>query len=408
MVCKALLLPDCFAFDKGEEAILIFPNQFVANEIIALGEIPLMNVYNNFGTAILGDATTYPFAVQSITYGFLPAPQAMTVNRVIIAMATLLALYSFFRAFFGRFEATLVSMVSLFTPGFFWHFAQHLYQAALLMFACFLVVFVKHGRGEIGARAMTLLVFALGLVFILSVSINLVAIAIPFLLVASAFLGGERWKRALAGTAAGFIAAFVAGAPEILAFAENISDGYRLDVLYGKQYGFDGFRVLAGLIAQDFRIPNGHLDVSLYFSLAVLVTAPVGIWLLLAGPSSERRIGFMVALLGMAPVLVIAFLIAVPEVWWRIPLLRATDITRVWWFSNVFLCLAVARFIIAAVHRQLSRGAMAGALVGASLMVSIVAASGQGEWIKPFYWFGAGLFMVLMAWYAVAVGRGRK
>ena len=109
MVCKALLLPDCFAFDKGEEAILIFPNQFVANEIIALGEIPLMNVYNNFGTAILGDATTYPFAVQSITYGFLPAPQAMTVNRVIIAMATLLALYSFFRAFFGRFKATLVS-----------------------------------------------------------------------------------------------------------------------------------------------------------------------------------------------------------------------------------------------------------------------------------------------------------
>jgi len=182
LVYKALFLPDCLAFDRNDDAAHTFPGLFVAFEIIAQGEVPLMNVYNNFGTPILGDAFTYPFAIQSVTYAFMPAPLAMTVNRVIIAIATMLALYGFFRATFGRFEAILVSIVSFFTPGFFWHFAHHHYQAALLIFVCFLLVFVKYGRGEIGARAMTFLVFALGLVFILSVSINLVAIAIPFLL----------------------------------------------------------------------------------------------------------------------------------------------------------------------------------------------------------------------------------
>jgi hypothetical protein len=49
----------------------------------------------------------------------------MTINRFVIAFLTLFLWYLFFRTYFRKSIATLLSLFVFGTPGFLWHFAHH-------------------------------------------------------------------------------------------------------------------------------------------------------------------------------------------------------------------------------------------------------------------------------------------
>src|SRR4030043_2425252 len=85
ILAKVFIYPNCYSFDSHDEANHAFPGLHVAQVAIRAGELPTINFYNNFGAPLLGDALTYPFAVQAITYYFLDSHLAMTVNRFVIA-----------------------------------------------------------------------------------------------------------------------------------------------------------------------------------------------------------------------------------------------------------------------------------------------------------------------------------
>ena len=84
LILKTFFFPGCLAFDSSDEANSAFVNLFAAREIWAAGEIPFINLFQNFGSPILGDSLTFPFSIQSLFYIFLDAPVAMTVSRFVI------------------------------------------------------------------------------------------------------------------------------------------------------------------------------------------------------------------------------------------------------------------------------------------------------------------------------------
>ena len=100
LLVKVFLYDQCYLFDTNDDVNHTFVNLKAAQDILRQGALPSINLYNNFGTPLLGDALTFPFAIQSITYWFLPDHLAMTANRVVISFLTIIFLFLFSLCFF--------------------------------------------------------------------------------------------------------------------------------------------------------------------------------------------------------------------------------------------------------------------------------------------------------------------
>src|SRR5687768_12750289 len=120
ILVKVIIYPDCYSFDAHDEANHAFPGLHVAQEAIRAGELPTINFYNNFGVPLLGDALTYPLSLQATTYYFLDGPLAMTVNRFVIAVLTVVAAFGFFRIYLSVFPALVCAVLIYFNPVAFW------------------------------------------------------------------------------------------------------------------------------------------------------------------------------------------------------------------------------------------------------------------------------------------------
>ena len=120
IVVKVFYYPDCFAFDSNDDANHTFVNLKAAQDTLRQGALPNLNLYNNFGTPLLGDALTYPFAVQAITYWFLPGYEAMTVNRFVIVFLTALVVCAFLRRYMSLVAALIFTLTLIYlTPSHF-------------------------------------------------------------------------------------------------------------------------------------------------------------------------------------------------------------------------------------------------------------------------------------------------
>ena len=100
ILSKTLIYPQCFSYDNHDDANHAFPNLHVSRQAILAGELPTINFFNNFGSPILGDALTYPFAMHSLTYWFFESHIAMTINRIFFTSLTIYLGYVFYRKYF--------------------------------------------------------------------------------------------------------------------------------------------------------------------------------------------------------------------------------------------------------------------------------------------------------------------
>lgn len=414
VIAKVFTIPGCLAFDPNDDRNHTFVNLGVARETFLAGETPQINFYNNFGTPILGDALSYPFALQALTHYALPGPLAMTVNRSVLAFFTLVALYVFFRTYFGTAIATLLAASVFLTPGFLWHFAHHHYQAALLWTTLALLFLRYFGQKRLSARLLLGLLFLTETLLILGVSINVVVIALLFIIAASVFLAEERWRTALGLTIGSTISAIVATAPQTFSFFGAIARSQRLDASFIAGTAYEHYslpRVVLGLLTQ-VQAGGGHIEVALYLSLALFVSSFIGTWLLLQQQATRRR-GVFVLILGLTPLILVLILLSLPQLWARLPIIKAIDITRVWWFSSIFLGLAVGQFLTALLKGQLARRLAIAALtvsvfvtgglllwrLGCSYGLTGIGRCGPPDAIQPIYLGGMVLFTLLLAAY---------
>ncbi len=415
-VAKIFLVPHCLAFDPNDDRNHTFVNLGIAREIFLTGEVPQINFYNNFGTPILGDALSYPFALQALTHYLRVGPLAMTMNRAVLSFFTLAILCVFFRSYFSTAIATLLAAAVFFNPGFLWHFAHHHYQAALLWTTLALLLLRWFGQKKLSARPFLLSLFVVEVLLILGVSINVVAIALAFIVFASVFLGEERWRTALGLTVGSTISAIIATTPQTLSFLSAIARSERITASFTAGTAYEHYnlpRVILGLLTQ-VQAGGGHIEVALYLSLALLIGAVVGTWFLLRQPET-RRTGLLVIFLGLVPLGLVLGLLSLPSLWARLPLLKATDITRFWWFSSVFIALAVGSFLTALTQfklpRRLAIVALGLALIATGSLIlwrglcshgiSLGGRCGPPDAIAPIYLWGMISFTLLLFVYVI-------
>jgi len=339
-ILKVFIIPGCLGFDFIDEGNHTFVNLFAARSVMADGDWPLMNLFNNFGTPLIGDAITYPFAIQSIPYYFLSGPVAMTFNRFWIASTTIIVLTLYFKRYVSRPTASFLAVLVFVAPGFLWHFAHHHYQSFLL---CFVLVLLFQERfSDSGRLRHFALLFMALILLVLSTSINLVTISLPFLFMNMLVCSRFRFDRRIWLFLTAFACALLFYYPEILAFAKAIPRSARAVEGFGTVVGFrDLFLGVAGPVGDAVKF--GHdKAVHHFISLPVLMLAGWGIGCA-AKKFSEPYLVIRLVVLGMLPFVGVLFLMYNRELYWSIPLLKSTDITRFWWLSNIWLFLGMGK-----------------------------------------------------------------
>ena len=96
-IARVFVLTDCFAFEQNDEVVHTFLEMKLAWKMMREGSLPLMNLYNNFGTPMIGDPVIYPFALHSLPYLMFSSPVAATINRFLMISLTI-SLLTFFSA----------------------------------------------------------------------------------------------------------------------------------------------------------------------------------------------------------------------------------------------------------------------------------------------------------------------
>jgi len=345
LLMKVFLYDQCYSFDTNDDVNHTFVNLKAAQDILRQGALPDINLYNNFGTPLLGDALTFPFSLQSITYWFLPGPQAMTVNRAVISFLTIIFLFLFLRQFLSQLSALVCSLIVFFSPGQFWNLAHHHYQMSLLCL-CF-ILYVQTRNLSLDRMTYLLLLWIGYCVLFLSVSIQPVLLAIPFLLLFLPIKDG--FRTAKVPSVLNFMAllsAVIATWPHTAVFFKNIAGSTRAQWSpYSGILSTIREQLLALILPpgewMHYGI-NGHFSVVTYYSIAYLVFAAIGILSLTRKAQADTRLLRLIIMLGVIPA-VGGFLLQFYG--GRIPFIRSVDSTRIWWFSNVFLVLALGSLL---------------------------------------------------------------
>ncbi len=312
-ILKVLLIPDCMAFDTNDDANHTFVNLYVAQKILREGHLPLMNLFNNFGTPILGDAITYPFSIQSLTYWFLPFDAAMMVNRLWISMTTMFLLTMYFRTYMSRFSATVGSALVMFAPAFTWNLTHHHYQASVLFFVLILIL---QERLLQKGRPADYVLLCIGFVFLwLSVNLNIVLLMLPFFFLNHLFLTRGRVDVRMLIFALALLSGILVSGCDLAFLARSIFRSQRVTQF-------------VGVSSNEFT----------RFPVAVCFLAFLGAFALLF-QRSTRVLALRILTMGILPLLLVLWLTNDLSFYSRIPFLKSTDVTRIWWVSNVFLAL---------------------------------------------------------------------
>src|SRR3989344_5919266 len=364
ILAKVFLYPDCYSFDSHDEANHAFPGLHVAQSAIRAGELPTINFYNNFGAPLLGDALTYPFALQAVTYYFLDSHLAMTVNRFFIAALTVITAFGFFRIYLVAFPALICAVLIFFNPVAFWYPVHQYQMAAPFFFASFYLLNKLHSHKS---APYFFFLFILFCALVLSVSINHVVLMVPFLLVWSFCRNGFRVDRVSIAPVAALACAVVFSYPQTFEFARNFfasaraSEGVYDSILTTPRELFLGLIIPPGeWIAYNY---GAQLQVTTYLSMPVMLAVLSGAWLIRKKNTWKRTSLFFC---GILPTVIAIILYMNSVLRFNIPFVKSIDITRVFWFSIPFCYVYVGYFIAYARAGRLPRHTAAFLLIVSS------------------------------------------
>ena len=179
---KVFFFPDYYAFEANDEVAHTFTEINLVWKMLQQGQLPLINLFNNFGTPLLGDPVVNPFAVQALTYLFFSTYLAASINRfVMIALSvSLLTFYYHKYCSFSFLISSICAILVVMLPIFGWFSVNHPHQGVILYFVLVLIFQQRFAQNQ-NWPCLLLLYLAL-IIFVLSVGLNGLFFAIPFFL----------------------------------------------------------------------------------------------------------------------------------------------------------------------------------------------------------------------------------
>ena len=340
LIGKVFLFPGCLAFENNDEVAHTFTGIPLAWRMLGQGLLPLINLYENFGTPLLGDPVTKPFALQALFYLVLPGPLAATVNRLLIVAFTASLLTHLYHRHFSLAlpTASLCAVLLVLLPSFGFFSVHHPHQGSVLYFAVALVMQARFNARPTIARAFgayaALAALALGL------GMNPFLLALPFLVAHQFLASGMRIDRRFGAFCALLAGALLLVAPSLTYFFRAAPLAARSSLDYSALLPYTLRRLLADILFFHNRPELMHVSLCIFYSLPVLALVVAGLGTLERG---ARRM--QIAILGVAPFLLVMFLLVWGGVRARIPFVKSIEITRLLWFANIYLLAAAGRGI---------------------------------------------------------------
>lgn len=335
---KLFFVPGLYGFDLNGEATDAFPGLKIAKVDLARGHFPLMNIFKNFGTPILGDCLTMPLAPHSLTYFFLPPYLASTVNRTILAILTIPAICLFLRSYMSFGAALFSSLVVFGTSGYFHSFAHHHFHASLLYFVVGLI-FEDLWKTRKTASVLLCLQASITLLFAsTNLNVYMIFLGVMFLW----FVSGE--KEHIFRNACIFSGMMVLGLLFVYAdfylFIVNIADSLRIEYDHGLDLTkIEFLRALMGYLNPKVK---GVLETYVYLAIPAAACTLYGLFWLMKD-STHRSLGWRILLIAFVPSVIVFTLVC--QVHWQrsIPLVRSTEITRILWATAPILGIALGK-----------------------------------------------------------------
>jgi hypothetical protein len=398
VIGKAILLNGCFAFDANDDANHTFTGLNTSKLLLGKMSLPYFNFFNNFGTPLMGDSLTLPFAIQAIPYYLTDAnnyPWVMTINRFLISFLTLLVLVIYYRTFQIGKLPSFIAAVSVFSNfGYYWHFAHHQYQLTILIVTCILLVQKKYVSKN-SYLSLIIIVGALYSIMIYSVSPNLALIGSIFFLLYTIILS-RNWKFVFSCYFGFMLGAFLA-MPQITAIVLGLIGSVRSSLGYAEAFGIDFS--LSNLLLRTFYLSNqsdlafnNHIYYAVYLPAFILTAFTVGGYILWRAKRFNELM--TVLFLGLIPILFVWTLLLRPDIWGLIPLIKSTDVTRILWISMIFSGISIGVFFDAFLKYTLPKKAIS--LICLLSVLNICLA----------YTFGASFQIILGAWAFVVFSFG--
>jgi len=319
-IWKVFVVPDCLAFDSTDDANHTFVNLFSFQETLKAGALPLINLANNFGTPLIGDAVTYPYALGALTYWIFPFEEAMTINRFVVVALTVFFLSFYFRKYMSSLTAGICALLAVSAPGFVWHVSHHNYQSALLFFV--LMLFTGERFEKEGTFKNFLYLSAASILMMINTSFHIVILIASFAVVNQLILNRFKLNQKFLLFICAIFAGVIFSLPDTLYLITSIKNSVRVGQWY---------------------IPP-HLRITTHLPIALLGVSFYGL-AKFYGSGNTRPLALRVIIMGILPVVLVLGLMNNTGIWEKIPLLKSVDISRLFWFSNVFVLLAVGKVL---------------------------------------------------------------
>ena len=396
---KLLVYENCFSFDTHDDSNHTFPNLRLVRESILNLQFSFFNYFNNFGQPLLGDGLTYPYSIQSLTYYFFDDHLAMTINRIIIVLLTLAVGYIFFLNYFKTNTSILLSILSIFNPVAFWYPVHH-YQMTLFFYFSLLILIKKILSFK--SKKLAILFVVTFILFINSVSILHVLLSLPFIFLFTFITNNKKFDANLFVIIGFIISSFVITANQNIEFFENISNsGRNNQFVYNSDLSNLREFFLSLIIPPKEWFPYNYGAQNLmitYYSFPILA----GIFLGLCFSINRKSDFFLKALFcGLIPFLLIIFLNYLSFVRAHIPLIKAIDIKRLFYFCYPFTLFFLGLFLESCLNNKIKKKMLS--LLSGILVLIIVFTFLYFEEIKNvsnYYLINIIIFIISITYYS--------
>ena len=337
------------AFDETAHTYTEIP---LVQKALLGGHILKMNVFNNFGTPLLGDPISNPFALHTWPYLVFKPHIAMTINEVTFSILTFWILFFFYKRTGLSFQASILAAFLSFTaPSFLWFIQHHPHQGVLFYFSCILLL-MDLALSE--RKIVYYVLLHLGFIaFFLSSGVMGLFLGVPFLLVFSLIIAGRDIRLFGKSFILPLTSALILAHPHLFYFLKiaflTARSGLSLESV--NQYSF------AELLRGCTFLTNTtgyHPDFSINYSLVVLIFAVMGF--VTFSRLRDNPVFRLCVILGVLPALLVVLMLRYRWMQSALPVVRSVDLTRVLWFAGVFLMMPLGRMYDALRYRRISLG----------------------------------------------------
>lgn len=362
--------PGLLPVEANDEASTTFIAVPMVHSRLASFDLLKINLFENFGTPLLGDPVLCPFALHAWSYLALRPTTAMLFNKAFLAFFSIVSLTAFFSRYFSLAVCSLCAFLTFSSPSFFYFFHHHPHQGVLLYFSCVLLA-IRWVFSRPTAMAVACLYGAL-LLFLSGVGTNGVFLGTAFVC-GYGLLTRPKGSRLYVLVFGLISLSFFAVHPQFVEFLRLASSSARISLDYQSLFPVSQADFLRGLFIRDqSALQSGR---AVHYSSIVLALALGGLiilsWKQSREGANDSELGRLAVVLGLVPLALVVLCRLLPEIPASLPGFRSTNPTRILWFSDLFLMLLVGLAVETALRwRMLAK--TAGRVVFFGLLLALL------------------------------------